>query len=139
MEQPISTKENNSNFNFNINKSKEEKVFICYNCNSVGHRSNKCPFPKSVTQPFSKILYLNDYIAKLIIPCYINGISIVGLVDSGVTHFILSLTWAQQNNLIITPISGLLYQVMKGSQVFKIGQIKVLLENGNISLKVADL
>ena len=68
------------------------------------------------------MLFLDDYISKLITPYFINGVAITGL-DLGVTHSIISLTWTKLNNLEITPINGVIHQVIQISEVPRIGQI----------------
>jgi hypothetical protein len=77
-------------------------------------------------------------------PCLLEGVQILGLVDSGANTSFVSHKWILQHGFNIVHCSGVIRQLATHSTVPRIGYVQqLLLENGSVSIRadfeIADL
>ena len=70
-------------------------------------------------------------------PCYLDGVSVMGLVDSGASRSFISQQWVNQHKLTVTPAVGVIKQFASNSSIPRIGRVEGLhLECGRRDLLV---
>lgn len=81
-----------------------------YNCGQHGHISTQCEKPKKA-QPGGKAFALSgsepissDRLIRG--TCFINGISLIAIIDMGVTHLFISIASVKRLNLDVYDMNG---------------------------------
>jgi len=96
--------------------------------------NDKQLFPSSIQDTGSKDEAVSTGLRT---PCYLNGERILGFIDCGASHSFISKNWVDQQNLTITPVNGIIRQIIDGSEKPRLGRLEgVLLENDTKSIMV---
>lgn len=114
-----------------------EKV-ICNKCKQSGHYANRCPLlVKDVRMVHVEDEEEKDEGKQILTLCNVNGVELVGLVDTGASTSFVDINVVESNGWKISPRPGIIRQAMDGSSKSRIGVVEgVEFQNGSTSIKV---
>jgi len=111
---------------------------VCFNCGEAGHLSTMCTKPKKV-KAGGKVFAMKveegqepDNLIRGM--CFINNTPLIAIIDTGVTHYLISLGCFELLNLVMSPMSRgmVIYTPSNGSVTNSLVCVKCPVNFGNV-------